>query len=248
MHPLARLMISNRASPARRFEVVATADRAEVFLYDFIAADAEEAAWMGGVAPEAFVKALRSISAPAIDLRINSPGGSVFGGRAIEQALRDHPANITAHIDGLAASAASFVAMGADQVVMGQGAMMMVHKAWTFAYGNANDLRATASLLEKIDGTLVQTYAKKTGANPEDVAAWMAAETWFTAQEAVDAKLADSIAEDAPQARVGWDLSAFAKAPRLEPQSAAEQTTEPEPQRVDAAALLRRLSAAALPA
>ena len=81
----------------------------------------------------------------------------------MEQALREHPANIVVHIDGLAASAASFVAMAGDSIVMGKGAMMMIHNAWSIAIGNAQDMRKVADLLSKIDGTLVQTYADRAG-------------------------------------------------------------------------------------
>lgn len=248
MKHLAKLLADNRRAPVRRFEVKAAAgaDTAEVFLYDAIVDDAAQAEWFGGVAPEPFVKALAGITAGTIHLRINSPGGSVFGARAIEQALRDHPAKVVAHIDGLAASAATFIAMAADEVVMSKGALFMIHKAWTVAYGNADDLLATAELLDKIDGTLVETYVDRTGQKAEQVAAWMAAETWFTAQEAVDAGFADSIASDKgadedPEARAAWNLSAYAHAP-----AAPQPALAPQPVRVDAAALKRRLDTAAL--
>jgi ATP-dependent Clp protease protease subunit len=243
MNHLAKLLADNRRAPQRRFEVKALADdSAEVFLYDAIVSDSAEAEWFGGVAPEPFVAALRGITAGTIHLRINSPGGSVFGARAIEQALRDHPARVVAHIDGLAASAATFIAMAADEVVMAKGALFMVHKAWTMAFGNSDDLLATADLLDKIDGTLVQTYADRTKQTPALVEQWMAAETWFTAAEAIEAGFADRLADDHTQAQAAWNLSAYAKAPK----PATAPTPEPEPQRVDAAALTRRLEAALL--
>jgi len=247
MNPYIKLLADNRQASTRRFEVVnAAADVAEVFLYDAIVSDALEAEYFGGVAPEPFVKALRGITAGTIHLRINSPGGSVFAARAIEQALRDHPANVVAFIDGLAASAATFIAMAADEVVMGKGALFMVHKAWTMAYGNANDLIETAALLEKIDSTLVQTYADRTKQDPAKCAEWMAAETWFTADEAVAAGFADRIAES-PSASARWNLSAYAKAP-AQPESQQEPAPQPnpEPVRPDVGALLRRLQVASL--
>lgn len=245
MSPYTRLLASNKSTIGRRFDVVASADSAsaEVWLYDTIVSDAAEAEWFGGVAPEPFVKALRAIDAQTINLRINSPGGSVFAGRAIEQALRDHPAQVVAHIDGLAASAASFVAMAADKIVMAPGAMMMVHKAWTLAFGNANDLMDTAALLEKIDSTLVDTYAKRSGKDKQTVCEWLANETWFTAAEAVDAGLADEVSGDAPKAAARWDLSAYGKAHPPAPES--EQAAQKQ---IDAAELIRRLDAALLPA
>jgi ATP-dependent Clp protease, protease subunit len=231
MNQFLRLLASNKATPGRRFEIKAQADEAEVFLYDAIVSDEQEAEWFGGVAAAPFVKALRGIKADTIHLRINSPGGSVFAARAIEQALRDHPARVVAHIDGLAASAATFVAMAADEVVISKGALFMIHKAWSIAMGNSDDLMESAALLEKIDSTLVDTYATRTGQKPEQVAQWMADETWFTAAEAIEHGFADKLADD--KAQNLWNLSAFDKAPR-------EPDPEPAP---DTTALLRRLSA-----
>jgi ATP-dependent Clp protease, protease subunit len=204
------------------------------------------------------VKALREIKADTIHLRINSPGGSVFAARAIETALREHKAKIVAHIDGLAASAATFIAMAADEIVMAPGALFMIHKAWTMTYGNADDLMAEAALLEKIDGTLADTYAARTGKDASAVMELMAAETWFTAQEAVDAGFADRVAEDSPKAKGAWNLTAYDKAPltlteedaaKLETQTLAP-TPEPTPEhaQIDAAAFKRRLDVALLPA
>jgi ATP-dependent Clp protease, protease subunit len=232
MNQFLRLLASNKATPGRRFEIKAQADEAEVFLYDAIVSDEQEAEWFGGVAAAPFVKALRGIKADTIHLRINSPGGSVFAARAIEQALRDHPARVVAHIDGLAASAATFVAMAADEVVISKGALFMIHKAWSIAMGNSDDLMESAALLEKIDSTLVDTYATRTGQKPEQVAQWMADETWFTAAEAIEHGFADKLADD--KAQNLWNLSAFDKAPAREP--------DPEPT-PDTTALLRRLSA-----
>lgn len=250
MKHLAKLLADNRAAKPRRLEIVAKSDDvAEVFIYDAIVSDALEAEWYGGVAPETFVKELRGITASTIHLRINSPGGSVFAARAIEQALRDHPAKVIAFIDGLAASAATFIAMAADEVVMNKGALFMIHKAWTFSYGNADDLRSEAELLDKIDQTLIQTYADKTGQTVDQIGEWMKAETWFNAQEAIDAGFADSLADTGSNAKANaWNLSAYARAPEL-PAPVAEQPPtprEPEPDRCDVGALLRRIAVAEL--
>ncbi|MCW7542007.1 Clp protease ClpP [Aquabacterium sp. A7-Y] len=215
MNRLLKLLADNRRAPSRRFEVVAAeqGDGAEVFLYDAIVDDELEAEYWGGVSPQSFVKALRGITASTIHLRINSPGGSVPAARAIEQALREHPARVVVHIDGLAASAATFIAMAGDEVVIAKGALFMIHKAWTVAWGNSDDLLSTAALLEKIDGTLVETYADRTQQDPNQIADWMAAETWFTAQEAVEHGFADRLADAEAKANGGWNLSAYAKAP-----------------------------------
>lgn len=217
---LIKLLADNRQAPGRRFEVVrsaAAADEAEIFLYDAVVDDELEAEYWGGVAPAPFVKALREIDAATIHLRINSPGGSVFAARAIEQALREHAARIVVHIDGLAASAATFIAMAGDEIVIAKGALFMIHKAWIFAWGNADDLLETAALLDKIDGTLVETYADRSGQAAPRIADWMAAETWFTAAEAVEHGFADRVAESDPKAAAaGWNLSAYAHAPRVQ--------------------------------
>lgn len=229
---LNKLYADNRKAAARKFEVVAKADSSEVdiFLYDHIVSSEDEAEWWGGVAPESFVKAVYAVDpSHTINLRVNSPGGSVFAARAMEQALRAHKGKVVVHIDGLAASAATFVSMAGDEVVMAKGAMFMIHKAWTGMWGNAEDLRKEADLLDKIDGTLAETYADKTGKDIAAITEWMAAETWFTAQEALDAGFATSIAEAEAKA-LAWDLSAYQNAPKAERQTQPEPAPTPEPE------------------
>ena len=195
------------------------ADGSTIWLYDAIASDADEASWWGGISPEAFIAALEQASGP-VTLRINSPGGSVFGAQAMVAAMRLHPAPITARIDSLAASAASVIAANCASCVMVPGSMQMIHRAWGLAIGNCADMRATADLLEKIDGLIADSYAARAGdkGTRENFAALMDAETWFSPEEAVAAGLADAIAEENTQRAANlWDLSAFAAAPRIEP-------------------------------
>lgn len=243
LNRLLQLLADNRQAPGRRFEVVSKteADAAEVFIYDAIVGSDIEAEYWGGVSANAFVKALRDITASTIHLRINSPGGDVFAARAIETALREHKAKKVVHIDGLAASAATFIAMAGDEIVIADGAMFMIHKAWTLAWGNADDLQKTVDLLDKVDGTLVDTYAKRTGQGDARIAEWMAAETWFTADEAVQHGFADRVAnasagdEPAPSNQAQWTLNAFlarvarpAASPAAAPAPAAEEPTSEE--------------------
>lgn len=235
MTQLLKLYADNRKAADRRFVVSNKTDgQAEVYLYDAIVDSELEAEFWGGVTPKSFIQAIKDIDAEVIHLRVNSPGGSVFAARAMEQALREHKAKVVAHIDGVAASAASFLVMAADEIVMAPGAMMMIHKAWTVAMGNADDLVNTADLLDKIDSTLANTYASRTGANVEKIADMMAAETWFTAEEAVAAGFADSVAENV-KAKQQWNLSAYEKAP-----------AQPEHKPANVAALLRRLDVATI--
>lgn len=232
---LIQLLADNRNVAERRFEVRAdaSADEAEILVYDAIVDSELEAEWWGGVAPEPFVRAVKGITASTIHLRINSPGGSVFAARAMETALREHQARVVVHIDSLAASAASFLAMAGDEIRISKGAMVMIHKAWTWAWGNATELQKTAALLDKIDGTLVETYRDRTGKDAAQIADWMAAETWFTAQEAVDNGFADLIAEPAagkaPAASAQWNLRAYLRPPadRVQAPEAAAQPAAP---------------------
>lgn len=209
-----------------------------IFLYDVIVSSKAEAEWFGGVDAETFVQTIRGMTGD-VSLRINSPGGDVFAARAMAQAIRDHQGTVTAYVDGYAASAASFVTSVADKTVMSQGSMMMIHKAWSIALGNADDFMATAALLEKIDGTIVETYqaaAEKRKKTAPDFLGMMAAETWLTAQEAIDAGLADEVSADAVKASARWDFSAYDKPPAeveaeiepvIEPVVEVEDVTEP---------------------
>lgn len=184
-------------------------DTATVYVYDVIDS------WFGVTASE-FARTLAGITAPKVNLRINSPGGDVFEARAMMTAIREHKAEFTAKIDGLAASAATALTLACDKVEIADGGFYMIHQAWTFAMGNADDLKATATLLEKVDNALVEGYAAKTGMKPEDVLNLMKVETWYAAQEAVDAGFADAILETTAakaSARL-FNLSAFANAPK----------------------------------
>lgn len=209
MTPYVRMRLANKAKGDFR------ADGDVLWLYDAIASSDEEADWMGGIAPRAFIAALRATTGP-VTLRINSPGGSVFGAQAMVAAMREHATPITARIDSLAASAASVIAAEAAAVEMAPGAMLMIHKSWGMSIGNADDMMNTAALLEKIDGQIAASYARRAGGEVAAYLDLMKAETWFTADEAVAAGMADRVIDEnwqRPSAR--WDLSAFAKAPPL---------------------------------
>ena len=248
---LMRLLARNRGRG--QFEIKAAADgkEATVYLYDAIVATEEEAEWYGGVSAQSFVKQLAGLEADTIHLRINSPGGSVFAGRAMETALRQHSAKVIVYVDGLAASAASFVAMAGDEIEMAQGAFFMIHKAWSMAWGNSDELRKEADLLDKVDGSLAKTYHDRTGLPEAELAEMMAAETWLDADEAVAKGFADRVAEsNAAQNR--WDLSAYQNAPAAPaadhppaPAAKGAPPAEPEPQ-PDRAALARAAQVAIL--
>jgi ATP-dependent protease ClpP protease subunit len=132
-----------------------------------------------------------------IQLRINSPGGDAFEGVAIANVIRAQQKPVEVYVDGIAASAASIVAMCGDTIVMGRGAMMMIHKAWTGCVGNANDMRKMADTLDKIDtGAIAAGYTAQTGKSVEEITALMEAEAWMDAEECVREGFATSIVDD----------------------------------------------------
>lgn len=155
----------------------------------------------------------------SIHLRINSQGGDVFEGLAIYNLLSQHKAKVAVTIDGLAASAASFIAMAGDRISMAESAMFMIHNAWGFAVGNANDMTETAALLDKIDGMLARVYAARTRIKQSRLREMMDAETWLTGQEAKDQGFVDALIpnKDKPSKNASASNSirlAFRNAPR----------------------------------
>lgn len=137
-------------------------------------------------------EALDNVNVP-ITILLNSPGGDVFEGIEIYNYLKNHEQKITIEVTGLAASAASVIAMGADKVVMNTGTSMMIHEASTVAWGNKSEIQKALNALETIDTSLIDVYVEKTNKSNEDVSAWLTAEEWFTADEAVDNGLADEV-------------------------------------------------------
>ena len=146
-----------------------------------------------GVSAKSFLNDLRTVTTDEVDVEINSPGGDVFAGLAIYNGLRASGKKINVKVLGLAASAASLVAMAGDTIEMPENAFMMIHNPWGFAMGGADEMRNTADVLDKIGTGLVSTYAKRTGKTDQEITALLDAETWMTAQEAVDAGFATSV-------------------------------------------------------
>lgn len=164
----------------------ATDNSATIYIYD------EIGYW--GVTAKQFVKDLNALGDIGhINLHINSPGGDVFDGIAIFNALKHHGASITVHIDGLAASMASVIAMVGNPVIMPENTMMMIHKPWGFAGGDANDIRDYADLLDKVESVLIPAYADKTGKTADEIATMLEDETWLTGQECLEQGFADQI-------------------------------------------------------
>ena len=159
-----------------------------ISMLDVIGADR----WTGdGVTANRIAAALRSITADEITVDLNSPGGDFFEGVAIYNLLREDPRKVTVRILGLAASAASVIAMAGDEVQIGRAGFLMLHNAWVVAIGNRHDLAAAAETMIPFDAAMAEVYAAKAGVDPDVAAAWMDAETWFSGAQAIDAGLAD---------------------------------------------------------
>ncbi len=191
-------------------------EAAHIYLYDVIDA------WFG-VSAQMMVDALKSASGKTVHLHINSPGGDVFESVAMATAIAAHDGDVIAHIDGVAASAATRVALAAKEVRIADSGLMMIHNSWTIAWGNSEEIRKTADLLDKVDTGIVADYARKTGASDQQIRDWMAAETWFNAQEALDNKFVDAIdATTQGAANKAWDLSAYQNAPKRQEPAPAD--------------------------
>jgi ATP-dependent protease ClpP protease subunit len=150
--------------------------------------------WGDSVSAAQFAEDLEEIGKVAqLEVRLNSPGGDMFDGVAIYNTLRNHPAKVTAYVDGLAASAASVIAMGADELVMGTGTQLMIHDAWALSVGNADEMRAQAAVMDKLSDAMADIYADRTGGYSADWREAMREESWYGADEAVKAGLADRV-------------------------------------------------------
>lgn len=204
-----RKLKKTRASRPNWYEIKAEGETAEIMIYDFIGED-----FFGqGVSAKGFVNELKALGGVnTINLRINSPGGSVVDGTAIFNSLKQHPAMIRAHIDGLAASMASLIAMAGDEIIIAANSLFMIHNPHGLAIGEAAEMRKVADLLDKIKTNMVASYAERTGQTESDISALMDAETWFNGEEAVEAGFADSLAEPVKVA-ANFDLSEFKNAP-----------------------------------
>lgn len=190
---------------------------AEVAIYDEIGAY--------GVSAKGFLTELGALpEGTPVDLRLNSPGGSVFDAVAIHNAIKRHEGTVTVWIDGIAASAASYIAMAGDEIVMPENAFLMIHDPAGLVMGTAEDMRAMAEALDKVKGSLVSGYAAKSGRTPEEVSALMAAETWFNAADAVAQGFADRLIEPVRIA-ANFDIGRFRNAP---PVLVEAVETEPE--------------------
>ena len=217
-----------------RIRNAADPDEAEVMLYD------EIGGWFGSTADQ-FIADLRGVTSPNLRVRVNSPGGSVFEGIAIANALRSHPANVVIQVDGIAASIASVIAMAGNRIEMSPNTMLMIHDASGLCMGNASDMAEMEELLDLISDNIADAYSARAGGTREQWRERMRSETWYLPEDAVDAGLADEAitapkngepaaepepapSEADPDMRKTFDLSAYGyrgmqpREPKVEPQ------------------------------
>lgn len=211
-------------------------DTTKIYIYD-------EIGYWGTLADE-FVKQLQDVSTPNIHVHINSPGGRIFDGIAIYNALKAHPSTVTTIVDALGASIASVIFQAGDTRQMTRNATMMIHDGSGLAFGNSQDMREMADLLDKMSNNIADIYAENAGGSVAEWRALMKEETWYSGQEAVDAGLADEILkhEDkaAEEATNKWDMRFFAHSGR-------EEAPSPKDVRERLVAVLNRAKEAPVP-
>lgn len=194
------------------FKAQAQGGELELQVYDVIGAD-----FFGeGITVGNFSDAMKEAGEySSIKLRINSPGGDVFEAVAIYNLLRNAGKPVNVVVEGLAASAASVIAMAGDQVTMGEGSVMMIHNAMMMAFGNAAELRKSADVLDTVSGSIADIYAANTGLAKADIQKLMDAETWMDAEESVEKGFADAIANEKVQAKAtaAFDLAVYNNVP-----------------------------------
>lgn len=232
-----RARARDTARPGYEIRNAASGDEAELLIYD------EIDSWWGVCAGDVIAQ-LAQVTAPNLRVRINSPGGSVFEGLAIANALRAHPATVVVQVDGLAASIASVIAMAGDRLVMMPNSMLMIHEASGLCIGDATDMQQMADVLSKISDNIAGAYTAKAGGTADEWRAVMRAETWYLPDDAVAAGLADEAIPAAPaepdpaepDMHARWDLTVYGyqgpkapEKPKPGPPPVKAAAAEPEP-------------------
>ncbi len=211
------------------FQIKNEAERATVYLYGTIGVDywSEEDS---NTAKE-FSKTLDGLGGKPLDIRIDSCGGDVYEGFAIASAIQRYEGQTTAYVDGIAASAASYIAVMADRVVMTQYAQIMIHDASSFVWGNSEDLRQEIERLEHVDATIAGIIAARSGMEPEEVRKAMDAETWYPGDAAVECGLADEVVKTERRTAACIDellMARYKHAPKIEKSHAANTIQQAE--------------------
>ncbi|WP_336801469.1 head maturation protease, ClpP-related [Kaistia sp. MMO-174] len=161
----------------------------------------------GGITAKKVAAQLRAIGDQPVELQINSPGGDMFEGIAIYNVLREHPQEVTVKVMGMAASAASIIAMAGDRIEIGAASFLMIHNCWVMAVGNRHDMAETSEWLAPFDQAMVDLYAARSGQKPADIAKWMDAETYMSGSQAIERGFAEALLS-ADQMTVDGDAQA----------------------------------------
>ena len=167
--------------------IKAKADDSDINIYQQIGEDYEGR----GVTPKMIAGILRNMGGKDITVNINSPGGSFFDGVAIYNLFREYEGNVKVRVVGLAASAASVIAMAGDEIEIAESGFLMIHNAWTLAIGNKEDMQEVSDMLAKFDASMRDLYSKRTGISGEDIEKMMAEETWLSGSDAIEKGFAD---------------------------------------------------------
>lgn len=212
MNPIIQLLRDNKKLPGE-IRAETSGDSPRVYLKGVISAD-----W--GVSAADLRAAFETVGGRDVSLRINSPGGDVFEGREMQAVITNYPGKVTAVVEGITASAGTIVAMAANETHMLRGSRYMIHNGQSIGLGDRHDFKALYELLATFDAELAAEYAKYSGQKAEDISGWMDAETWYTAEEALDKgfvqKVIDNTKADHVTAQLkAWNLSAYRNAPDL---------------------------------
>ena len=199
-------------------------DEAEIMIYDVIG-------WPF-ISADDFVRALAGITAKTVTVRINSPGGDVFDGMAIFNALKTYNGKVVTRIEGIAASMASVIALAGKEVQAYANTMYMIHEPYAFTAGNQYSLRELADILEKMSGQMIDIYSSNASPGKREIAQMMKDETWLTAKEAKEKGFIDTII-DGKAAKAQFDLSMFDNAPDIF--TAAHHEGEPTQRQIEKA-------------
>lgn len=155
--------------------------------------DIGESWWGESISAKDVERELKNVNTDKLTVHINSYGGDVFDGVAIYNQLKNHSAEVTIYVDGVAASAASLIAMAGDNLIMNTGSLLMIHEASTVAWGNKGEIKKTLNALEGIDKSIIDIYMTKYTGERDEIETMLVGETWFTASEAIDLGLADEV-------------------------------------------------------
>ena len=174
------------------FFAKANGKRGSIYLYEEIGEG-----WFGGITAKAFADEVKNLGAvTAVDIFINSPGGSVFEGLSIYNQIKRMPFQKDVHIDGIAASIASIIAMAGDTITIASNGTMMIHDPWGMAVGTAAEMRKSAEALDMLRDTLLDTYVSRTGGDRQKISDWMASESWMNADQSIERGFATTKTEE----------------------------------------------------